>query len=74
MSEELKSITGRIESPNSSTKTSDYFQDELHLTSFQSGNKGQMIQLTLQFNHIQLTRTQAKELVDTLNEWINCFK
>ena len=72
MSTELTPIIGRIEFPRPETKDSKYCDGELLLTSFAGGKEnGRMLQLTLSFGHIQFTKDQVKDLIQTLSEWID---
>lgn len=72
MSTELTPIIGRTEFPHPETMQSTYKEDELLLTSFSGGKEnGRMLQLTLIHGHIQLTKDQVKDLIQTLSEWID---
>jgi hypothetical protein len=72
MSQELKTIQGRVERVVSVTqRTVDYKDSQLYMTRFSGGTlHGTMLQLTLPLgvDHIQLTRDQVAEMVKELQK------
>lgn len=74
MSTELTPIIGRIEISDIEKRQSNYRQGELMITSFSGGlGAGPMLQLTtpIGYDHIQLTKDQVKNLLQTLSEWLD---
>ena len=75
MSTELKSTKGlrEVEGPilaSFELNEAIYTEAEMHVTSFNGGKRGRCIQLTPQDQYIQLDKAGVKDLVKTLNGWL----
>lgn len=62
----VKSIIGRVEHGNSNLGTATYSSSAMTINS----GKGPMIEIALSDPSIQLTKSQVKELIATLVEWL----
>jgi len=65
MSTQIASITG----------TTEGYLNNLDITSFYGGNKrGKCIQLTTDYDHVQLEKDEVAELVRVLSDWLKYIK
>jgi hypothetical protein len=71
MSTELKSTKGLEEIPVPNERRSEYEETHLLMTSYWGGrDKGRMVQLTPERDHIQLDKAGVQDLVNTLSDWL----
>lgn len=71
MGTELNMLKGRRESIDRTKREVVYKSAEMNITSFSGGESlGAMIQLSMDSDHIQLTRSDVKQLINTLIDWL----
>lgn len=75
MSRHLITVQGHEERPNFADNTVEYYPNYLSVTTFYGGEgRGTCIQISLDNNHIQLTRDKVLSLKDELEDWLNLTK
>lgn len=71
MSTDLETVRGKKEIPDPETKTVNYADEQLLITSFYGGrDRGICISLTIPSGQIQLTESAVEDLVQTLTDWL----
>jgi hypothetical protein len=73
MSRELKPTQGLREDPeNKMGGPTNYLEAKLFLTAFNGGKeRGQCVQVTPQSEYVQLDKDGVKDLINTLQEWVD---